>query len=1676
MNRRLPRAIAFAAVILGFLPLRDVSAGECCTDTVTGYAGMKASSLTRSLAAGVLQPVNGDEEFFNASAVSGPSAPSSIMFLLDNSGSMTDFPQCSGGWGSGNCNPVPAAPSDPSGTFAPTVSTTCTYSGTSAWINNITPTTTDADPGYDDGTVGGVTYLRDAPPWSAAGGCTGNNCLFQDTAVYAYDSWNETSATPSSDPYRRYDVGDDAVADNDYYGNPITAGTACDTCMSSKGICTFTVRYVSNVDWRGRRTLTSWTATRFRGTWLNANPPKYVAARKAVKNLLRITPAEPKLRDKVRYGLSTFWNVNANGTDRNNANGGSSAGILAGDGATLVVPLGPDCASTTTAGYVQNRQAIINAINGNTSTTRIRFSGNTPLAESLFNIAQYFAEPGAIGTFEQRFTSLWAKEGQPGGITYWAGQDFRQCSPGKVGASWTGTCNADDTGTNDDQKSICWACQVSSAIVVTDGMPNNESGLPMAGVTTSHPLNPNPSGLWDFQYWTPTAYATACAANRNTSSDRCKSYLPLVALYMNANDMIPDTRMDTPQNIVVHAISFGISDVQALAVLNATASLGGGIFANTNDTAELEQALVRAVNNVVSRQTAFSSANSNALQTNRNQASETYFARFKPGTTPSWEGHLIEGMLFDEFAMGCDPTRLQSTDTSTVPCGVDCSSGTCVPKMVAPNFNGDIDANGRNRCDGVFLVDAQCREMTERGTDGAFVLADNIDTLADVPWDAGAVLCNPGGAYDGSANPCSTLNARFRSAADVATQQPAPTDRERRKIYTWLGSAAGLTEFRTTDTNDLRALQKAMALDQPWCQQLISDAVACSGTGCHTSATWVQADYDLCAKLVVYYVRGFDVFDLDGDGCRSPVNSAATCPNGEERAWKLGDIFHSTPAVVKPPAHEDVCDTGYDTQCVATIHSPAWAASGTSPQTQIASVAGVDAYQSWRNSLRDRQRVVLVGANDGMLHAFDGGSAISTGDDDDRDQFGSYPYSSGTGEELWAFIPPDLLPRLKLALYAHQYLVDGSTMVRDVWVDGGPSGTGTKDRIKQADEFHTIAVISERSGGTQFTALDVTDPAAPPRYLWTFPPPCGDDARWMGQSWTDFAPRAPPIGPVKIASSATRGFDERWVVMLNGGYDPAMLRGRAVFMVDVWTGATVWRFTGDDVKTVLGSTSPASMFPVPASVGMVDMGDPSTATFNRDGFFDTATWGDMGGNLWVARFHEPGDMTSGRVSNWYAARAFEQQRSSGDEMFARAAAGSTQTRSPFFYMTANAWESQTHTLRTFLGTGNREQMLQKGAACGPDNLFACIQAGCERVETTNTDDFGNGCRHTQRMVYASGQFTYDNSAVSAACASPLVCAAPTDNRYVGRTDYVVTCNGVVHNWSGWLDCNATGTCSSYVELGPGKQFTTGLTTPTFHDRFYGVWSYGAMSGTTLTKKTFNSAATAATFDDNRFSDVAYSGDACGAGVSGTSCSLVDVTWSHVTYDPSNPAATVENGCLSGHSPCTPTASDAGWYYEYGQVCQQPTCNPAPPWQDERTASAANVVLGCAAWSGFRPTASESTTTTGDVCLSTPVSSTSFSYMSDFVTGLPTMSCGFSSDGVIYRSFLRNTWSPPSTASARITFNSQGQVSYSVLNLDPGAPPGQVNVGVEEVGADPVYQLEVPREAHECRHVSSANCK
>jgi len=172
---------------------------------------------------------------------------------------------------------------------------------------------------------------------------------------------------------------------------------------------------------------------------------------------------------------------------------------------------------------------------------------------------------------------------------------------------------------------------------------------------------------------------------------------------------------------------------------------------------------------------------------------------------------------------------------------------------------------------------------------------------------------------------------------------------------------------------------------------------------------------------LIRFVRGVDSYDEDSDGSIL-----------DER-WKLADIYHSELRIVGPPALEVSGDAAANTGLYYRWQK---------------------GYETFKNANSSRPEVVYVGSNTGMLHAFD----------------------YATGEELWAFIPPAMLPRLRemVSFTANTsnsiYGVDGSPIVRDVYMNGN---------------WKTVLISGMRQGGKSYFALDVTD-VANPGYLFGF--------------------------------------------------------------------------------------------------------------------------------------------------------------------------------------------------------------------------------------------------------------------------------------------------------------------------------------------------------------------------------------------------------------------------------------------------------------------------------------------------------------------------------------------------------------------------------------------------------------
>ncbi len=1625
----------------------------------------------------------GDEIFFNI-----PGGVPNVMVLLDSSGSMMDmpqtirFPNTAAFAANGSCDstvdPMPTA-SDP---FP------------RAWLDdaatkaNANPQPA-AEPAYTTYFDAAHTLpaIVNSPPWTSA--CTTqarpttdkatDNCLFRPTSYYKIATGS--SATPGTMQVEGSTLTS-ALAYN--APDPVLAGvnagrcSAIDTGGNVTGMAPNVAQCKTCLDTKGYYLFKSSGGTYqavFTGTFLNQFPPKYVAARRAVKGLVKLDPEHPADFDQVRFGLTIFNPSASSSTTR-------YSGIQSSDGGALIVPLGPNCDDSfpvKQSAFVTARQAIVNSVN---NTSLVKFSSFTPLAESLFNIGQYFSNTGSAALYQSLFGATWMKTSGTN-----AAQNFNETSAGQAGASWTGA------GMN--QHSFCWACQQASIVVVTDGEPTGDTNLPKgsSGSSTAHTTFNN-----DFINWTNPAVISG-----NTSVDAF--FLHRVSYFLANTDLRPDlANGNRPQTVATYTVSFGIDPGStADLLLDKTAKNGGGLYANTGSAEALKDALDKAVADTVKRSTSFSSANANSLQTSKTSGVDSYLGRFRPTNASFWEGHLFAAGIFDEFGEGCDE-GFGTAGQALVSCGVK-ADGTPFKTDQNPNMDGDEDgATGKAICKSAYVIDSECSPIIEDSTGnfkkGAFDPTTHqlISTPDDAKlfWDAGRVLSDPS-------------QPGYRSADEAATNA--------RTIYTVVDAdgdgkftgADGLVAFTADNAAALAPLMDLKAAGQttaalptagtpaaiPWCNSWLNSIGVCGVAplpACPSTAAGVRTK---CAEQIIHFYRGWDVMDWDGDHCAGPGNyyntngwgsctssaqcgTSATCnasgkcvttgcPGGEQRDrtadsrttnaqefWKLGDIFHSSPVLVRPPIDKLRCKLGVDNQCVLTLFS----ALGTSAtnSTPLEKYGVLDAYDQYRKDNLNVQQLVVVGANDGMLHAFDAGVANTSKSPNVE---GQYPYTPGKGEELWAFIPPEMLPHLWQGIEQHRYFVDGNTMIRDVWYDQNGDGT------KQKGEFKTIAVITERGGGTHFTALDISD-RANPRFLWTFPQVCTEDSKLIGQTFSYFPPRPPPIVPIRLAlptgsgrDPQGRGWEERWVVVLNGGYDPTLVRGRAVWIVDAVTGQVLWRWTDADFKAMRGDTK-ASMLPVAATIGAMDIGkaDQPGGIPDTDGFFDTLTWGDLGGNVFVARIHEPGtvDAGTGLVTNWTAARTFEPNRQADDT---HRAAG----RGDFYFMTSNFLDGASRLL-TLLGSGNLEQLMVKENTCGPNNVLGCCASGCTVAQAVASSTYGTGsCTQGGTFQCSGGVLTY-TPAASSGCASGFAC---------GTTDQRVTLTfncgaaGAPAPFSAEVTCGADGVCTNESPFTSGGTFSTAaLGQPSPQNRFFAIWSYGK-----ATWKLFTNAAEALAFEKKRLTDVPFTG----CGTTGTaSCQLQETSSAQVAD--AGTGMGVQTTCRDGTSKCWANPDDNGWMYSYGQWCPLASCTTST-WTDEKTGSAPTVFRGCVDWSGFRPIGGGAS---NDPCTSSSGTPTSIAYRLDAKSGTPRAYCGYdgtlSSHPAIFAGRQKDAYAPPQSGSLRVVVNQKGQVNYSTLKIETGSPAEKQGLGTRSSVSEPLYWLEVPREVHSCRHVDPTTCQ
>jgi type IV pilus assembly protein PilY1 len=258
--------------------------------------------------------------------------------------------------------------------------------------------------------------------------------------------------------------------------------------------------------------------------------------------------------------------------------------------------------------------------------------------------------------------------------------------------------------------------------------------------------------------------------------------------------------------------------------------------------------------------------------------------------------------------------------------------------------------------------------------------------------------------------------------------------------------------------------------------------------------------------------------------------------------------------------------------------------------SKVSNAAYLDSnYKAFKDAAANRLPAVFVGANDGMLHAF----------------------NANTGDELWAFIPTPAIANLanladkEYGANYHTNFMNGNPVIEDVCVSGC-AGSGAV--------WKTILVSGLSGGGRGYFALDVTNPAAPV-LLWEVTPLILGIYSNIGYTFGN--------------PSVTKMQDGRWVVLVTSGYNngtylrklndgtfvnnsPAGDGGGYLYVLDASTGALLKILsTGEG-----NAANPSGLARVATFVDQIFENNTAVKVYG----------GDLNGNIW--RF----DINTGAVT------------------------------------------------------------------------------------------------------------------------------------------------------------------------------------------------------------------------------------------------------------------------------------------------------------------------------------------------------------------------------------------------------------------------------------------------------------
>ncbi|MBX3349940.1 MAG: hypothetical protein KF747_14530 [Nitrospira sp.] len=838
-----------------------------------------------------------------------------------------------------------------------------------------------------------------------------------------------------------------------------------------------------------------------------------------------------QIGDKARFGLAVF-----NGSSSDNG-----IKVLTGIGSRQSI----DFSGSTVETFNTNTAAMVDAVDEAYPTTW------TPLAESLYDAVRYVAQinsayyPTAY-TFPIAFSG-----GSSNGVA------FQGTGAGSVGSSEVSALISGETCPSGYITSACgrdpyffganhtpaWAstsqvvnCCKTFILIFTDGEPTQDQTIPtglrdnayngvdctssdgaapprpLDGTCNTHPLTPFTDLLGEHK----TDYASSGSG-----------YLDSVALWAHTNDMRPCSGtgdgtiaiigvtghcLPGTQNVTVYTF-FAFGNINGRGILAQTARLGAFDDANANgipDAGEWDKE-----NNYTGATGAdgipdayFESSDVDDIQDKMLATLSSIIRKSSSGAAVSVlaTSSTGEGALYQAYFY---PSTLEVATNKDVTW-----TGYTQSLWVDTFGNMREDTNGDGKQD--YKVDLIIKTRLDPATNIVYV-----DKYRDTDGNGIADDANSDGAITQTdCYECGKLLSDMKPIWE-AGKELALKDAGTRTILTWVDldndkvvDAAEQVDFTTANSATLSPYLRAGA-----------------------------APYT--ADAIINFVRGCEPATCTDQA--SLRDRRLTVGTSTLKTWKLGDVINAPPTIVAAPRDR------YDI------------------------IEGDPSYTDFFKKYRTRRQVVYVGANDGMLHAFNAGY-YHPGDDpstttvEEHGWFTRTPTNNSSGpllgEELWGFIPYELLPHLQWLTrsdYQHVYYVDMPPVVKDVRIFANdtdhPNGWGTV-LIGGFRLGGSCGACTSGGGGppmgvtisgtdryfySAYFVLDITNPEVQPKLLWSF----SDSSLGLAIS----VPTVVRVNP--LTDFHADNTNAKWYLLAGSGptgYDGRATQSAKAFAIDMKTG------------------------------------------------------------------------------------------------------------------------------------------------------------------------------------------------------------------------------------------------------------------------------------------------------------------------------------------------------------------------------------------------------------------------------------------------------------------------------------------------------------------------------------------